>query len=181
MRGYVLLIASLLLSTQPSGADEFSCSFIAIDDYLKADWEKYVRNDPSASKNERIGLVRKYAKCPPMEQGGMLEYMDNFQLTPIDEYTDAILIDTHQCGGGNKHGQYFLISRNGKCDVVTKPAIGDMAFIADSMYANENVVTLNGTKWADSDPHCCPSSEGTLDYNVVTKQYAFKLHKIKQR
>ena len=177
---FALIPIAFLLLSRCSYAAEFSCSFAAVDAYLKADWEKYTRNDPSASKTEKIGLVPRYAKCPPMEQGGMLEYMDNFQLTPIDEHTDAILIETHQCGGGNKHGQYFLISQNGKCDVVTKPEIGDMAFIADSMYANENIVTLKGIKWADSDPHCCPSAEGTLDYNAVTKQYSFKLHKIKQ-
>jgi hypothetical protein len=79
-----------------------------------------------------------------------------------------------------KYGQYLLITRNGKCDAVTKPATGDMAFIADNMYANDNIVTLKGNKRADNGPHCCPSAEGTLDYNAVTKQYSFKLHKIKQ-
>lgn len=177
---YFFLLASILLSTQAAVADEFSCSFSAVDAYLKADWERYTRHDPSASKTEKTELVPRFAKCPPMEQGGMLEYMDSFQLVPVDDHTDAILINTHQCSGGNKHGQYFIISRNGKCDAVTKPEIGDMAFIADSMFADNDVVTLNGIKWGDNDPHCCPSSEGTLEYNVVTKQYSFKLHKIKQ-
>lgn len=182
MRGHLFLVVALFLSSPTAvAADEFSCSFAAIDSYLKADWEKYARADPSASKAEKIGIVPRYAKCPPMEQRGMLEYMDSFQLVPVDERTDAILIDTHQCGGGNKHGQYFLISRSGKCDVITKPEIGDMAFIAENIYANENIVILKGVKWAEKDPHCCPSSEGTLDYNVQTNQYSFKLHKIKQR
>lgn len=179
MRGHALLCATFLL-TQTAVADEFTCSFAAVDAYLKADWEKYAATEPSASKNERTGLVARYAKCPPMEQGGMLEYMDNFQLTPVDEHTDAILIDTHQCGGGNKHGQYLVIARDNKCDLVTNPEIGDMAFIAESMYAHDNVLTLKGIKWVENDPHCCPSRSGTLEYNVLTKQYAFKLHRIKQ-
>jgi hypothetical protein len=179
MRRHILLIAAVLL-TRAAVADEFSCSFAAVDAYLKTDWEKDAAREPSASKNEKTDLVSRYANCPPMEQGGMLEYMDKFQLTPVDEHTDAILIDTHQCGGGNKHGQYFLIARSNKCDLVTKPEIGDMAFIAESMYADGSIVTLKGINWAENDPHCCPSSEGTLEYNAHTKQFAFKLHRIKQ-
>lgn len=45
---------------------------------------------------------------------------DAFQLTPIDEHTDAILIDTYRCAGGNNHGQYFIISRTGKCEVLLR-------------------------------------------------------------
>ena len=167
-----------LMLVAPAAADEFTCSFGAINAYLKADWDKYAASDPSASKNEKTGIVPRYATCPPMEQGGMLEYMDSFQLVPIDEKRDAILIDTHQCGGGNKHGQYFLISANGKCDFVRDPKIGDMSFIAESMFANENIVTLKGRKWTESDAHCCPSREGALEYNANTGRYAFKLRKI---
>jgi hypothetical protein len=180
MRFHTSLVILLLL-TQAAAADEISCSSAAVDSFLKADWQKYSAKEPSGPKDEKVGIVPRYAKCPPMEQGGMLEYMDSFQLTPVDEHTDAILIDTHQCGGGNKHGQYFLISRHNKCDVITKPEIGDMAFIAENMYANDRTVVLKGIKWTRDDPHCCPSSEGTLEYNVDTGQYVFNLHKIKQR
>jgi hypothetical protein len=160
----LLFFAVFTALAAPAAADEFSCSFNAINAYLKTDWEKFLAWEPTAPKDEKTGIVSRYAACPPTEQGGMLEYMDGFQLVPIDEKRDAILIDTHQCGGGNKHGQYFLISANGKCDLIRDPKIGDMSF--------------KGMRWTDSDAHCCPSREGTLEYDVSTGRYKFKLRRI---
>jgi hypothetical protein len=170
-----------MLASAPAMADEISCSMAAVDAYLKADWQKYAAKELSASKDEKVGLIPRHAKCPPMEQGGMLEYMDSFTLTPVGGDVDGILIDTHQCGGGNKSGQYFVVSRNGKCEMALTSEVGDMSFIAESMFATDNGVTLRGRKWMSNDAHCCPSREGTLDYDVKTGRFVYKLQKIKQR
>ena len=172
----VLFAGALLFSTQAM-ADEFSCASAAIDAFLKADWEQTLKIDPSASKTEKTGILPRHAVCPPMEQAGMLEHMDKFQLIPVDENIDAMLIDSHQCGGGNKHGQYFVIMKSGKCDLVRKPEIGDMAFIAENLYGTDNGVALQGLKWTDKDAHCCPSQKGTIDYDPRTGKYSFNLQK----
>lgn len=54
-----------------------------------------------------------------------------------------------------------------------------MTFIADNIYANENIVTLKDIKWVDGDLHRFPSAEGTPDFNAVTNQYSFKLKMLK--
>jgi len=173
-------IAIVISLSTRAAAGEQSCSFTAINAYLKADEEKFAARE-GVQSNERTGIVPDPHSCPPSDQSGMLEYMDKYQVDWVDENTNAVLIDTHQCGGGNKHGQYFLISRGEKCDLVKDPEIGDMQFIADRMYSRDGVVYLVGYKWRSDDPHCCPSREGTLEYVPRTGRYSFNLHKSRRQ
>lgn len=175
---FIMAMAFSALASAPANAQ--TCAFSAVDSFLKADAEKYKSMNPGEAAAEKAGLVPRQSKCPPMEEGGLLEFIDKFQVVSVADNIDATLIDTHQCGGGNKHGQYLVISKGRKCNVVTEPEIGDMAFIATEMYATDNGVVLKGVKWTKDDPHCCPSKQGTLTYQVFNGSYSFTLRALKQ-
>jgi hypothetical protein len=174
-------VAIVLSLATSAAASEQSCSFAAIDAHLKAEEEQFAIREGPQVKEEKTGIVLRDSSCPPTDESGMIEYMDHYEVLPLAENINAILIDTHQCGGGNKHGQYFLFSRGEKCTLVTNPEIGDMKFIAESMYSIDNrVVILKGFKWTGEDAHCCPSKEGTLEYNFFDGSYKFRLKKAKR-
>ncbi len=86
------------------------------------------------------------------------------------------------CGGGNKHGQYLYISKSsGGGDLVTDAEIGDMSFIGRISHSDGNVVYLVGNRWMPNDPHCCPSKEGMLEYDVITRKHSFNVRDIPQQ
>jgi hypothetical protein len=120
------------------------------------------------------GLVLDKALCPNA-LANAVEYVSRFEGVPINATTTAILLSTEMCGGGNKHGQYFYISKSsGGGDLVTDAEIGDMSFRGRISHAESNIVYFEGERWMPNDPHCCPSKEGTLEYNVVTRKHTFK-------
>jgi hypothetical protein len=120
------------------------------------------------------GLVLDKALCPNVPSN-TVEYVSRFEGVPINATTTAILLSTEMCGGGNKHGQYFYISKSsGGGDLVTDAEIGDMSFLGRNSRAENNMVYFEGRQWRPNDPHCCPSTEGTLEYNVVTRKHAFR-------
>jgi|SRR5208337_128634 len=147
----------------------------------EAEEEQFAIREGTQVKEEKTGIVLRNSSCPPADESGMIEYMDRYDVVSLEENINAILIDTHQCGGGNKHGQYFLFSKGERCTLVTDPEIGDMKFIAESMYSPDGrVVTLKGMKWTREDAHCCPSKEGTLEYNFLDGSYKFRLKRVKK-
>jgi hypothetical protein len=120
------------------------------------------------------GLVLDKALCPNAPANSV-EYVSRFEGVPINATTTAILLSTEMCGGGNKHGQYFYISKSsGGGDLVTDAEIGDMSFLGRISHSESNIVYFEGERWMPNDPHCCPSKEGTLEYNVVTRKHTFK-------
>ena len=48
-----------------------------------------------------------------------------------------------------------------------------MSFIAQQMSASDGVVSLYGSRWMPDDAHCCPSKEGTLEYDTKNKKHRF--------
>ena len=171
------LIIMAAITSAPASAQ--SCAFSAVDASLKREAEIDKASNPN-NREEAAGLIKRQTKCPPMERGGALEYVDKFQVVSVTENVEATLIDTHQCGGGNKHGQYLVIARSNQCHLVRKPAIGDMSFIATEIYAGDTDITLSGLKWQEEDAHCCPSKKATLTYNAFTGSYKFQLEDLKQ-
>lgn len=174
------LFAILICITNPALASEQGCSFLEINSFLKNDWKKVIAREGGDLKKIKTGIVARESRCPIREKSGMIEYMDHYQAVPIDDNSKAILIDTHQCGGGNKHGQYLIISSGEQCKIVTEPEIGDMAFLGKSLYVSDGKIILKGMKWLSDDPHCCPSKAGTLEYSVSSGKYIFNLHSIQQ-
>jgi hypothetical protein len=119
------------------------------------------------------GLVPDKAFCPNTPANSV-EYVSRFEGVPINATSTAILLSTEMCGGGNKHGQYFYISKSsGGGDLVTDAEIGDMSFLGRITRAENNIVYFEGRQWRPNDPHCCPSTEGTLEYNVGTRKHTF--------
>lgn len=105
----------------------------------------------------------------------MSEFVEDYQVVPIDKISNAILISTRMCGGGNKHGQYFVISGKRKVELITDAEIDDMSFLGQITGVRGGVVYFKGVRWMPGDPHCCPSKEGTLEYNIRTKKHKFTL------
>jgi hypothetical protein len=126
------------------------------------------------------GLVSSKALCPPAV-GNLQEYVTRIEFVPVNATTNALLLSSEMCGGGNKHGQYLYISKSwGGGDLVTDAEIGDMSFIGSISHVEGDTVYLFGNRWMPNDPHCCPSKQGTLEYNVTTKQHAFKVKDVQK-
>jgi hypothetical protein len=80
------------------------------------------------------GLVPLRSACPT-KNADPWEYADGSQIVAINDKDSAVLVDTHQCAGGNKHGQYLAIVQNDVARVVTDAEIDDMSFLGQGMRA----------------------------------------------
>jgi hypothetical protein len=73
------------------------------------------------------------------------------------------------CGGGNHSESYGILTTfsQGKWNVVDISEVGnDFNFsVVRISYAN-NILRLNGLKWSNTDPHCCPSVPFTYKYVI---------------
>jgi clan AA aspartic protease (TIGR02281 family) len=105
------------------------------------------------------------------------EYIASTHVVPINGMDNAILIDSTMCNGGNGHGQYLVIMQKGSARVITNAEIADMSFIGRIGWVDGTSVFLTGHRWDPSDPHCCPSREATLEYDIRTGQHKFILGK----
>ncbi len=118
-------------------------------------------------------LVSSKAMCPSTA-GTLAEYVTRIEFVPVDATTNALLLSSEICGGENKHGQYFYLAKSwGGGDLVNDAEIGDVSFLGAISHVKGEVVYLVGKRWLPNDPHCCPSSEATLEYNVRTKKHVF--------
>jgi len=133
-----------------------------------------------ALKGEGGGLVARETVCP-RTPGDMTEYVTRMALVPVGDSSDAILIDSGMCGGGNKHGEYLVIARHGKSQLVTDAEIGDMSFLGEISHVDGNKIYLSGNRWLPDDPHCCPSRQAVLEYDADTGKHSFKLAPKKAR
>jgi hypothetical protein len=119
------------------------------------------------------GLVPNKAMCQS-PTGNLSEYVTRIEFVPVDATTNALLLSSETCGGGNKHGQYLYIAKSwGGGELVIDAEIGDLSFIGAISHVKDGVVYLVGKRWMPIDPHCCPSTEATLEYNVLTKKHIF--------
>lgn len=154
----ILAMALPLLSGVARG-DELKSAREAVDRALK--------NDGGG------GLVARQSACPQSADDAS-EYITRVELAPVGEW-DAALIDTAMCGGGNRHGQYLVITRHGKSHLVTDAEIGDMSFLGQINHIDGNKLFLSGNRWLPDDPHCCPSRRAVLEYDVETGKHSLKL------
>ena len=159
MSAAILPFCVLLMSVSPSKADDLRNAQRAVSALLK--------------KNGG-GLVAQSNLCPKRNNDEW-EYVENSQIVPINGSSNAILIDSRWCNGGNKHGQYLVIAQNGSTRVVTNAEIDDMSFIGQISRVEGTSVFLTGYRWLPNDPHCCPSRKATLEYNIRTGQHKFTL------
>lgn len=121
------------------------------------------------------GLVDRYEACPQNDQSEWgYEYITAIELKPVDAVTDAVLMDTGQCSGGNQHGQYLAIASPSGARLVLTNVIGDMRFIADRFFVDEGVLRVSGMRWLEDDPHCCPSERGTVQFNLQSGETAYQ-------
>ncbi|MGJ0509720.1 MAG: hypothetical protein ACR652_21875 [Methylocystis sp.] len=119
------------------------------------------------------GLVSNESMCPSTA-GNLSEYVTRIEFVPVDATTNALLLSSETCGGGNKHGQYLYIAKSwGGGELVIDAEIGDLSFIGAISHVKDGVVYLVGKRWMPIDPHRCPSTEATLEYNVLTKKHIF--------
>ena len=147
--------------------NELQSARSAIDQFLRAS----VAAECDSLAHCSAGLVRHRDYCPT--DAHLEEYAVEYHVVPINRMANAILIWTRPCGGGNKIGQYFAIATGGEVELITDAEIGDMSFIAQGMSASDGVVSLYGSRWMPNDAHCCPSKEGTLEYDTRTKKHRF--------
>ncbi len=127
------------------------------------------------------GLATKRSSCPSRDISDRAndgwEFVTGTQAAPIDETSNAILIDSNMCNGGNGHGQYLVISQKGSTRIITDAEIADMSFLGSSIRVEGTSVFLTGVRWGTDDPHCCPSNKATLQYDIRTGQHKFILVK----
>jgi clan AA aspartic protease (TIGR02281 family) len=147
---------------------------------LAADLQKAERALGTFLGKDGGGLVTTRSACPGGESSDDInigwEVVRATEVAPIEGVGNAILIDTSQCGGGNKHGQYLVITRDGSANVITNAEIDDMSFIGRSIRAEGTSLFLPGVRWRPHvDPHCCPFAEATLQYDVKTGKHRFIL------
>ncbi len=165
-RRVVIFAVALPLFSGQSLADELQSARDAVNRALKSDG---------------AGLVSRLSACPKSEDDNGSEYVTLIQSVPVGDASEATLIDSGMCGGGNKHGQYLVITRHGKSQLVTDAEIGDMSFIGEISHVDGNKVFLSGNRWLPDDPHCCPSRQAVLEYDVETGKHSLKLTPKKAR
>jgi hypothetical protein len=159
-RSFMPLTLVCVLVCTPVSADDLQKVRSAVNSYLL---------------NTGANLVSNKAMCPSTA-GNLAEYVTRIEFVPIDATTNALLLSSEMCGGGNKNGQYFFIAKPwGGGDLVSNAEIGDMSFLGTISHVKDEVVYLVGKRWLPNDPHCCPSSEATLEYNVRTKKHDFNI------
>jgi len=127
------------------------------------------------------GLVPNRSSCPGRNLSDRIndgwEYVETTQVVEINGTSNAVLIDSGMCNGGNGHGQHLVISQNGSSKVVTSAEIADMSFLGRISHVEGTSVFLTGHRWGPDDPHCCPSREAILEYEIQTGQHKFTLGK----
>jgi hypothetical protein len=76
------------------------------------------------------GLVSNESMCPS-SAGNLSEYVTRIEFAPVDATTNALLLSSETCGGGNKHGQYLYIAKSwGGGDLVNDAEIGRFEFLS---------------------------------------------------
>ena len=124
------------------------------------------------------GLVGGYEACPQDDRSEWgVEFVTGYDVKPAGDGAFAVLVDTAQCSGGNKHGQYFAMSGNGGTRLLLTDVIDDMRFIAENFYVGDGDITFQGHRWLENDPHCCPSQKGLLTYDLATGRASFQVNK----
>ena len=101
------------------------------------------------------------------------EYITNIQVVPMNPGKYVVLINTMGCSGGNGVGIFFILVNGRKGRVITNSALGDMSFLGNIQAANGDTVVFSGARWLKDDPHCCPSEQGTLTYDIRTGKQTF--------
>lgn len=119
------------------------------------------------------GAVSQREKCP--KSSADIQYITDYKIVPINDSSSAVSVFTMSCPEGNSVDQFLIIIQNGKGQVVASDLVGDSNFKGGEMWVDGNTLYLQGDKWARDDAHCCPSKEGTFEYNISTGSHKFKL------
>jgi hypothetical protein len=157
MKTIASVALSIVLVAAPAYADDLQNAHAAITRLLQKDGG---------------GLVSPRSACPN-RNADPWEFADTSNVVSITDTDKAVLVDTHQCAGGNKHGQYLVVIQNSVAQVVTDAEIDDMSFLANNMRVEGTTLALEGYRWLNQDPHCCPSKRAILQYDVKTHQHRF--------
>jgi hypothetical protein len=158
-----MLCISFLITVQNSQAGEVSIATEALNSFLKK------RGDGAVSQSE---------KCPKTSDN--IWYAIDYKIVPINDSSSAMTVFVMLCPQGNYSDEYLIVIENGKGRVVANDLIGVSKFMSSSMWVQGNTIYLEGSKWLTNDAHCCPSKEGTLEYNIKTNQHRFKLRDAKK-
>jgi hypothetical protein len=102
VRHFLLFLLGLACS--PAFADDLQKARSAVNSFLVKDGG---------------GLASSRGLCPP-SVGNLQEYVTRIEFVPVSATTNALLLYSEMCGGGNKHGQYLYISKSsGGGDLIT--------------------------------------------------------------
>jgi hypothetical protein len=121
------------------------------------------------------GLVSNKGMCQS-SVGDLSEYVTRIEFVPVDATTNALLLSSETCGGGDKHRQYLYIAKSwGGGELVIDAEMGDLKFIGTIDHVKDGVVYLLGKRWMPNDPHCCPSAEADLGIQRPNEKACFQL------
>jgi hypothetical protein len=118
------------------------------------------------------GLVSSHKKCP-RKIDNMIEVLTGSESAKIDLNRSAVVVFTELCSGGNRLGEYLIITDHNSGHLISDIEIGDYNFLVDKVSVNGNLILMEGQKWGKEDGHCCPSIGGTLEYNIDSKKQRF--------
>ncbi len=118
------------------------------------------------------GIVPAQRKCP-RNTDNMLEVPVQTKVAKIDSKRSAVVVYTELCNGGNRSGEYLIITEGNSGQFISDAEIGDLNFTVDKIAVNGNLILLTGSKWQKEDAHCCPSLDGIIEYNLDTKKQRF--------
>jgi hypothetical protein len=128
-------------------------------------------------KTNNGGAVVKRDKCPTTSEE--IQYLVDYTHKPVDTDTSIVNAFTMLCPDGNSTNQYLILLKGNSGRVIAPELIGDMNFKGDDISIEGDTIFMKGVKWLSNDAHCCPSKEGTLEYNIRTGAHKYKLHKIR--
>jgi hypothetical protein len=127
-------------------------------------------------KGDGGGLVLYRASCrQPLDFDDNRQFVGSSTVVFVNKSAQAVLVNAGLCNGGNGSMQYLVVIQNGEAKVIDGLGIADMSFLAHDMYVDGDSLFLYGSRWVNKDPHCCPSREATLEYNLKTHQHKLTL------
>jgi hypothetical protein len=160
-----LIFLLIMIFVIPSNclASEIDAATKALNDYLQKDGR---------------GAVSQQEKCPKV---GEFDYITDFKFKPISDGAVIGSVYTMACPIGNGTDEYFILIKNSRGRIIGREAIGVMNFMGDQYWVEGNILKIDGVKWVGDDPHCCPSKEGILEYDLLSGRYKYNLYRSKQQ
>ena len=115
---------------------------------LADDVQNATRSVAAMLRKDGGGLASNQSSCPSKDISNRInngwEFVVRSQVSVIDEVSNAVLIDSGMCNGGNGNGQYLIIVEQVSPRIITNAEISDMSFFGGIYESRRNICVPKG-------------------------------------